>query len=377
MMDAGSRAFALAARTPSRGCGEDVESFDEASEEDEEDSAEFLATWPNVALDADTFGLLVCSLVRDFHLLAKRKGAARNRVSRVATTLLMLGLCLSIQGFLLVQIKRFVSAKAVHDIRGVYDRFQVVMYHNHTRVFAAEPLLERRGIGGPSGRYFDAAMFDTLGDEEQGNVCRIPLSQPYFFFAVLYIWSLTCFAEIRKVKDTFLSLILRTEATDSMLKALEDDDGEPGGSEFVIARLPRAMKGALVVLVIIPRLCITSFLLWVGCRWLLATNNFADLILNAVALEFVLCLKDVMYLAIVSRRSMLDLENTLIKPANATEPESMAVLIGTVAWAFIAAAWVLGFMGWPGRNGFQHVLVDFQWDVHEVCSAWIHRRYAV
>merc|ERR1719474_140670 len=127
------------------------------------------------------------------------------------------------------------------------------------------------------------------------------------------------------------------------------------------------MKATLTVLVIIPRFAITMYLLWVGCRWLLATNNFADLILNAVALEFVLCLKDVMYLAIVSRRNML------IKPANATEPESMAVLIGTVAWAFIAAAWVLGFMGWPGRNGFQHVLVDFQWDVHEVCSAWIHR----
>ena len=46
------------------------------------------------------------------------------------------------------------------------------------------------------------------------------------------------------------------------------------------------MKAIITFLVLLPRFGIACYLLWLGCRWLTATNNFADLILNAVALEF-------------------------------------------------------------------------------------------
>jgi len=284
----------------------------------------------------------------------------------------MLFMCLGLQVFCLMQVKRFVCAKAVHDIRMVYDRFETVMYRNHTFVHATEPTLERRGIGGPSGPHFDRALFQSMGAEEQAGACRIPLSQPVFFSAVLYIWTLTCIAELRRVKNSFKSLVLQTDTAESMVHSCEEEDGE-----FVVARLTYSMKLGLTILVIIPRLTITLYLLWVGCRWLLATNNFSDLILNSVALEFVLCLKDVLYLAIVSQRSMLDLESTRIKPANAKEPESLAVFIGTILWALVGAVWVLFYMGWPGHDGLQQVLVEYQWDVHEVCTKWISERFAV
>merc|ERR1719210_868592 len=110
--------------------------------------------------------------------------------------------------------------------------------------------------------------------------------------------------------------------------------------------------------VLLPRLCITCFLLWIGCRWLLATNNFADLILNSVALEFVLCLKDVLFKAMVPRRSTLDLAATKIQPAQKKEPESLAALIGTIVWGCLAAGWVTVYMGVAGINGGQQVLRD-------------------
>jgi len=47
----------------------------------------------------------------------------------------------------------------------------------------------------------------------------------------------------------------------------------------------------MMFLVLLPRLLMSGVLLWLGCRWLLATPNFADLVLNAVALEFILTLK--------------------------------------------------------------------------------------
>merc|ERR1711948_30646 len=121
---------------------------------------------------------------------------------------------------------------------------------------------------GPTGPYFNRSAFDALTPDEQASACRIPLSQPMFFFAVLFIWTLTCAAEIRKCQEMFQSLILRTETTDTMAAALQDEDEDSGGP-YVIARLTVSMKVALSCLVILPRLGITCYLIWVGCRWLL------------------------------------------------------------------------------------------------------------
>lgn len=333
-----------------------------------------------MALDPDLFGLSICSLVRDFHLLAKQKGDPINRYARVCTSFILLFTCLAIQVFLLSQVKHFVSAKAVHDIRIAYDKYEEVMYGGHVTIAVATPTVERRGIGGPSGKFFNASAFSELSSEEQALACRIPLSQPVFFWVILYVWSLVCIIEIRKTKDLFRSLVMNTETCPSMVNALEDEDSEPGGT-FCVARLTVAMKMVLTVCVILPRLGITGYLLWLGCRWLLATNNFADLILNSVALEFILCLKDVLYLAMVSRRSTIDLENTTIVPASKTEPESLAVFIGTMTWGIVAGAWVTAYMGFEGFgytvNGMQQVVREYQWDVQAVCTQWISERYSV
>lgn len=329
--------------------------------------------WPNVDLDEDIFGLSICSFVRDFYLLAQKKGAPLNRYSRILSSFTLLIVCWTIQMFLLAQVKRFVSAKAVHDVRIAYDIFEQHMYDGHTKILFTEPTLERRGLGH---EYFNASRFDSMSDEDQTNACRIPLSQPWFFWVVLYIWSLVCVAELRKTRDLFLSLVWNTGACLDMKHALEDEDGELGGP-FVVTQLTKNVKALITVCVLLPRFGMTCYLLWLGCRWLLATNNFADLILNSVALEFILCLKDVLFIAMVPRRSMLDLGDTKIKPALLKEPESMAAFVGTILWGLLAAAWVTFYMGIRGTNGIQRVLRDYQWDVHEVCIEWVLKRYDV
>eukprot|EP00429_Kryptoperidinium_foliaceum_P090240 CAMPEP_0176197838 /NCGR_PEP_ID=MMETSP0121_2-20121125/7747_1 /TAXON_ID=160619 /ORGANISM="Kryptoperidinium foliaceum, Strain CCMP 1326" /LENGTH=362 /DNA_ID=CAMNT_0017536677 /DNA_START=86 /DNA_END=1174 /DNA_ORIENTATION=- len=334
--------------------------------------------WPNMALDPDTFGLTICSLVRDSYFLAKDRGHRPNRYWRLATTMYLLITCISIQVFLLSQVKRFVSAKAVHDVRIAYDVFEQAMYGGNTWNMSVQPKLERRGIGGKAGAYFNASRFDDLDADEQAAACRIPLSQPWFFFTVLYIWSLTCIAEIRKCKELFMGLMMGIPRVESMADALtliEEDGLDADSSPMVISGLPGIMKVILFVFVIFPRFCITTFLLWVGCRWLLATTNFSDIILNAVALEFILCLKDLLYLAVVPRRNVLAVENLFvhIEP----ERESMWAFLSIICWTVLPAIWVLAYMGFPGHNGLQQVLRDYQWDVHDVCVDWILARFAV
>jgi len=276
-------------------------------------------------------------------------------------------------------VKRFVSAKAVHDVREAYDKFEHVMYDGRTTVYTTEPTTERRGIGGESGPYFNISKFDELNDDEQASACCIPLSQPLFFWVVLYIWSLVCVCELRKTSDLFRSLVLQTEACETMADALLEDNEDD--KHFVVAKLTKQVKAALTLLVLLPRLGITCYLLWLGCRWLLATNNFTDLILNSVALEFVLHLKDVLHLSMVPRRSVLDLADTKIKPTTKNELESAKAFIGTLAWGLLAAVWVTCYMGFNffgyHVNGLQQVLREYNWDVHNVCRQWVLKRYAV
>merc|ERR550532_2620308 len=83
--------------------------------------------------------------------------------------------------------------------------------------------------------------------------------------------------------------------------------------DLEIVGLTLLVKG-LIGSVIIVRFVICSVLLWMGCRWLVATTDFNDLILNSVALVFILDLKDFLYMILVPERNKRDLQNTKVHP---------------------------------------------------------------
>merc|ERR1712070_681453 len=96
----------------------------------------------------------------------------------------------------------------------------------------------------------------------------------------------------------------------------------------------------ILVIAIMPRMLVGLTMTWLGCRWLIATNSFADLFLNAVALAFVFDLKDILYNQLLPARNKRDVQNTLFPPASTWEDASLAaylkgMLIGpvTVGWA--------------------------------------------
>jgi hypothetical protein len=331
---------------------------------------------PNDELEEDMFGMTTCALVLDFHNIAMSKSPRLERYLRLSTTLMLLALCVGVQIFLLYEIKRFVSAKAVRDIRLAYDAFEEHMYSELTLTQFGN----HRGVDGT----FDASQFASLDEDTQAAACRIPLSQPAFFFTVLFIWTITCFYELKQCISMFQSLIIAAGHTDTMRDALEkvaETDGNDGLQDYIIAYLTPAVKAAITLLVIIPRIGITLYLLWLGCRWLLATNSFENLILNAVALAFVLDLKEVLYFTLVPARNKLDLENTKIKPEQEFVTSGITDFTATIAWGIVAAMWVILYMGIPSApwplNGLQEVLPDYKWDIHAVCNLWYKWRYCV
>jgi len=210
-----------------------------------------------------------------------------------------------------------------------------------------------------------------MNENDKDDICRIPLSQPYFFGLILLIWTLTCVAELRKTFHLEMTIIM-LPTIDSMQDAVAKENADPSVRDMVITGLTLWMKIGLTLLTFLPRLCVTLYLLWVGCRWLLATNAFADLILNAVALEFILLIKEGLYTALMPTRSHLDLCVTKILPHTKRMSSDWYNFANTLLLLVVSVVWVYGYM-----VHLQQVLPQYNWDVHEVCVEFIKKRYAV
>ncbi|CAE7515578.1 tpiA [Symbiodinium microadriaticum] len=56
---------------------------------------------------------------------------------------------------------------------------------------------------------------------------------------------------------------------------------------------------------VLPRMIIACALCVMGCRWLTATDNLQEILVNGVALEFVISLESILYAVVVSGRNKL------------------------------------------------------------------------
>merc|ERR1740117_1391056 len=128
--------------------------------------------------------------------------------------------------------------------------------------------------------------------------------------------------KIFRMVRQFMSVIVQTKTCDSNCNAFERHEDHvllvPGWESdpdtSVIYQLTAKTKCLFLFTIIVPRGLILSCLLWLGCRWLVATNNFQDLLLNGLALEFILELSTLIYEAMAPTRGRYDLNNTKLLP---------------------------------------------------------------
>lgn len=341
-------------------------------------------------LDEDAYRLTVVLLVRDGQFLANNSGLSMLRVTRILGHLGLLAATIVIQIVLLNQIKFLVTPQAVTTIRTAYDEYELKMcggVENHTT-------LTINGKHRCKPEYFQPDIFMGLDDELKTDVCNIPFSQLRFFKLVLLIWSLTCIGQMKMCIETFATIMWATPTCESMVHAvisveeaehheqghshLGADDAmqeafgrdisknEEQGAEKVITALTAPMKAIIFLLVLLPWFIISCNLLAEGSRWLASTNDFGDLILNAVGLEFVLLLKDLVYHTIVTERNKRELRNTFVHPIVKKETAGYLVFMGGFIWGALAVMWVYAYI-----FHIQTVLPEYKWDVHASCTRWL------
>jgi len=317
-------------------------------------------------LHEDIYHLAVSSLVRDAVFIANGEGQLALRISRLLVHLFLVVATISIQIVLVIQIKMLVTPQAVSNIRDSYDQYEFIMYGSQEAHTTLTINGKHRGKPG----YFQPELFETLDDDLKKDVCNIPFSQKTFFMLVLFIWSLTCIGQIRQCLELVGTIAWVTPTVSSMSNALivedaTEDTDHDGIPERLIAGLTPLMKTMLMTLILAPWLGLTCFLLWLGCRWFAATNDLGELVANAVALEFILLLKELLYFTLVSERSKRELRNTFVYPAVKEEKASYSVFLSGVLWGVITLVWVFLYV-----YRLQAVLPEYRWDVHGPCTDW-------
>lgn len=120
-------------------------------------------------------------------------------------------------------------------------------------------------------------------DETAKTMCEMPTTDSRFLYIILLCWVVVVMKDLRSSLE-FAITIAGLPNTAVGEELIDEDDHTEG---TVIASVTWPVRLAVVVLVAVPKFVIGLLLLHYGCLWLMATSGFMDLVLNAVALAFI------------------------------------------------------------------------------------------
>jgi len=158
------------------------------------------------------------------------------------------------------------------------------------------------------------------------DLCESALTDPVFIYLVLFIWITRMLGEFRTVvllHRTLHKMPGRPEdaGQDEMVSLNEEDS-----SEYIVF-LTRAARMAIYVSVVFPKFMVCMILTYSGSEWLVATESFTDLILNALALEFIVGIDESILTNFFPERMLETLENCKFAPPKPVrEPEEEIIV---------------------------------------------------
>jgi len=312
-------------------------------------------------LDQDIYGMGIAAIIRDGQRFAEKTEIFSLRASRLAVSLLVLAFTMTLQVFLLYEMKHLVTSVSTHDARDTYDKYEIWMYGNNTKDMLKTVNGYHRGVAAK----FDMKNFKTLDADLKDSTCQMPLSQPTFFIGTLLIWTLVCVADMRRCFNLASALIVYTPTIGTMAEATKESPQE-GDEAVIVVGLTAAVKCCITIFIFIPRLLVSTVLLWLGCRWLCGTMGFSDVLQNTVTLEFILLLKDLFYKTMAPQHNKIETKNTLVMPTTPKQTPGGLVFLGAFAWGILAIVWVLLYV-----QVFQQVLPEYNWDIHDACQDYL------
>eukprot|EP00440_Ansanella_granifera_P004241 gb/GFBE01004601.1/.p1 GENE.gb/GFBE01004601.1/~~gb/GFBE01004601.1/.p1 ORF type:complete len:475 (+),score=65.89 gb/GFBE01004601.1/:1-1425(+) len=301
------------------------------------------------AVNDDSYSCMVCSMVRDSHKIASGNFSLL-RPARIVTSISMVVLQMGIQFYILRQIFDHVIAKVVPELQASYDEYEVQMY--------SSTYVTPGGFHRGHPKDFLPLNFLNLPAELTDVICEIPLAHDSFFIMVLFVWTLSCTVDMRECYMMFTQLVLQTPTVPTI-----GDTTREEGDKVLIVGLTTFMKALIVIVVTVPRIALDVILLGLGARWLTATADFAEVILNTVALEFLMMLRKLFFYSLVPHANQVAMKRTYARMAETTMGP-VQVFCAKFVWAYAAFGFVISYIYF-----WQDVLPYYGWDVEEACTA--------
>lgn len=274
---------------------------------------------------------------------------------RLSFVLLIGILNLILQTFFLIWIMKFVMLPSIRTAQDVYEEF-----HRKTSV-------------------------DFSDDEFEGHkdqLCGLVLGNYKFMYAVLFLWMcrganefLKCHRLVRYLNalpwlpsGCTVQDQVHEEAVDDVLTAADEED-------LRLVCLNGGSRMALFILVVIPKIVIAGCLLVMGLVWLTASPAYTDLILNSLALGFVLDIDSLLYETFLPARLHQSIEHmSFAMPLKAKEDESADIVQAYIRSGVVLTICLVGIAVFLQ---YQPVVPGYDWDVYHYCKSFILEKQAV
>jgi hypothetical protein len=295
----------------------------------------------NEDIAADCWGALFFVVVNDFPDLLVGRIATSGKI-RIVFSLAVFALNLFIQGILLFFICKLLMLPGILSAQDVYKFFMRNSFSDD-------------GV--------DVEKFENLGEEHKAKICGLALSQPIFARVVLFLWITTNVAEMKSIINRMsrvLNLPPLPQGLDLRLMVL---DSETDGGSVVC--LNPGSKRTLMVTNYMPKLTIAILLTVTGCLWLLAAESIGDLILNSLALAFVVQVDELLAQVFFPFFYLEDLTRLgIASQKQCDDPEIVeAKLLKSFFWSAVQLALVTGVV--ESMMRYQPVIPTFD---HEVVT---------
>jgi len=275
---------------------EDPQCGDEDEEEEKEQEE---MQGPEFDIPEDAYGGAILAIVQYLPNVTRGDDKALNfAVSIMALGLLFMNLLLQLA--ILYYVYSFVVQPAVRKVQLQY--------------------MDYRGAVFSSTGMFDPDEWAAY--EGKTDLCEIALTDRAFYYSILFCWTMSMLREIR-ISEKFVRDIKSMPHTDNPSAMLITHEEE---HQIFIVALTTPTRVILNMFVCAPKIVISGLLLWLGCQWLSATTSFTDLVMNAVAMEFVLTIDNTLYdafLPVWYREEVADVNFKLKDPAD-DSPEAVA-----------------------------------------------------
>lgn len=312
----------------------------------------------NRSVESDVWGCVIYVLVKDLPDVASNAYTSEQMLRLLFVTFLG-AMNLTFQFAFLYWIGSYVMLPSILKAQDVYQDFHELAFDKK--------------------KSFLLGNFHQEMQDDMSRLCGNVLDNYNFLFAVLFLWFSRAIHEVIKIYNLFQVIIGMPPLPDGMsVKDMVYEEGAGNVGADNIVCIEKYTRWSLLIMVVIPKVLIGVSLLFMGLVWLTSSEHYADLILNSLALGFVLDIDSLLYESFAPPRLAMSLNRLeFAMPVKDLTVEEQAAKTGKEmrdAYIFSFFTLVFAFAAIYIFTHHQPVLPSYEWDVYEHCASYITKQ---